>query len=152
MKTLHGLDSLWHILSGSPGMNAAVRAAVRMGIYVGAKVYFIHEVSQLRWLQFDPKTWDPGWVRDGSASPSNTCWTWCCSAAGLRGNCDLTVTSGGRVSAGHQFGVSSHEGKTCGDILKRQVMFPTETFTFLLFKLFDLPVGSAVSNLRGPNV
>lgn len=26
------------------GMNAAVRAAVRMGIYVGAKVYFIHEV------------------------------------------------------------------------------------------------------------
>lgn len=28
-----------------PGMNAAVRAVVRMGIYVGAKVYFIHEVS-----------------------------------------------------------------------------------------------------------
>lgn len=26
-------------------MNAAVRAVVRMGIYVGAKVYFIHEVS-----------------------------------------------------------------------------------------------------------
>lgn len=25
-------------------MNAAVRAVVRMGIYVGAKVYFIHEV------------------------------------------------------------------------------------------------------------
>lgn len=28
------------------GMNAAVRAVVRMGLYVGAKVYFIHEVSQ----------------------------------------------------------------------------------------------------------
>lgn len=27
------------------GMNAAVRAVVRMGLYVGAKVYFIHEVS-----------------------------------------------------------------------------------------------------------
>jgi len=26
------------------GMNAAVRAVVRMGIYVGAKVYFVHEV------------------------------------------------------------------------------------------------------------
>ena len=26
-------------------MNAAVRAVVRMGLYVGAKVYFIHEVS-----------------------------------------------------------------------------------------------------------
>ncbi|XP_072296652.1 ATP-dependent 6-phosphofructokinase, platelet type-like isoform X3 [Eucyclogobius newberryi] len=28
------------------GMNAAVRAAVRMGLYVGAKVYFIHEGYQ----------------------------------------------------------------------------------------------------------
>lgn len=27
-------------------MNAAVRAVVRMGLYVGAKVYFIHEVSR----------------------------------------------------------------------------------------------------------
>ena len=26
------------------GMNAAVRAIVRMGIYLGCKVYFIHEV------------------------------------------------------------------------------------------------------------
>lgn len=26
-------------------MNGAVRAVVRMGLYVGAKVYFIHEVS-----------------------------------------------------------------------------------------------------------
>lgn len=26
-------------------MNAAVRAVVRMGLYVGAKVYFIHEVN-----------------------------------------------------------------------------------------------------------
>ena len=26
-------------------MNAAVRAVVRMGIYAGAKVYFIYEVS-----------------------------------------------------------------------------------------------------------
>lgn len=28
-----------------PGMNAAVRAVVRMGIYVEAKVYFIYEVG-----------------------------------------------------------------------------------------------------------
>lgn len=28
-----------------PGMNAAVRAVVRMGIYTRAKVYFIYEVS-----------------------------------------------------------------------------------------------------------
>uniref|UniRef100_A0A8C6UR28 ATP-dependent 6-phosphofructokinase n=1 Tax=Neogobius melanostomus TaxID=47308 RepID=A0A8C6UR28_9GOBI len=35
------------LLSFSPsGMNAAVRAVVRMGIYVGAKVYFIHEGYQ----------------------------------------------------------------------------------------------------------
>lgn len=27
------------------GMNAAVRAVTRMGIYVGAKVYLINEVS-----------------------------------------------------------------------------------------------------------
>lgn len=27
-------------------MNGAVRAVVRMGIYVGAKVYFIHEVRR----------------------------------------------------------------------------------------------------------
>ena len=27
------------------GMNAAVRAVVRMGIYVKAKVYFVYEVS-----------------------------------------------------------------------------------------------------------
>lgn len=27
-------------------MNAAVRAVVRMGLYVGAKVYFIHEVRR----------------------------------------------------------------------------------------------------------
>nr|XP_025872821.1 ATP-dependent 6-phosphofructokinase, platelet type [Vulpes vulpes] len=30
----------------APGMNAAVRAVVRMGIYVGAKVYFIYEGYQ----------------------------------------------------------------------------------------------------------
>lgn len=36
---------LWKcLLVLSAGMNAAVRAVVRMGIYVGAKVYFIHEV------------------------------------------------------------------------------------------------------------
>ncbi|CAG09287.1 unnamed protein product [Tetraodon nigroviridis] len=28
------------------GMNAAVRAVTRMGIYVGAKVYLIYEVSK----------------------------------------------------------------------------------------------------------
>ena len=32
-------------LPSSADMNAAVRAVVRMGIYVGAKVYFIYEVS-----------------------------------------------------------------------------------------------------------
>lgn len=32
------------------GMNGAVRAVVRMGIYVGAKVYFIHEVRRDSWL------------------------------------------------------------------------------------------------------
>uniref|UniRef100_A0A4W6CA55 ATP-dependent 6-phosphofructokinase n=1 Tax=Lates calcarifer TaxID=8187 RepID=A0A4W6CA55_LATCA len=34
------------LLCPFPGMNAAVRAVVRMGIYVGAKVYFIHEGYQ----------------------------------------------------------------------------------------------------------
>lgn len=29
------------------GMNAAVRAVTRMGIYVGAKVYLIYEVNRL---------------------------------------------------------------------------------------------------------
>lgn len=29
-----------------PGMNAAVRAVTRMGIYVGAKVYLIYEVNK----------------------------------------------------------------------------------------------------------
>lgn len=28
-----------------PGMNAAVRATVRVGLYTGAKVYFVHEVQ-----------------------------------------------------------------------------------------------------------
>lgn len=32
-------------------MNAAVRAVVRMGLYVGAKVYFIHEVRQRSAIQ-----------------------------------------------------------------------------------------------------
>lgn len=27
------------------GMNAAVRATVRVGLYTGAKVYFVHEVG-----------------------------------------------------------------------------------------------------------
>ena len=30
----------------APGMNAAVRAAVRMGLYVGARMYFIREGYQ----------------------------------------------------------------------------------------------------------
>uniref|UniRef100_A0A672IXH2 6-phosphofructokinase n=1 Tax=Salarias fasciatus TaxID=181472 RepID=A0A672IXH2_SALFA len=40
--------SLFHFLLTLcvPGMNAAVRAVVRMGLYVGAKVYFIHEGYQ----------------------------------------------------------------------------------------------------------
>lgn len=33
------------LLFSLPGMNAAVRAVVRMGIYVKAKVYFVYEVS-----------------------------------------------------------------------------------------------------------
>lgn len=33
------LDLLFHFV----GMNAAVRGVVRMGLYVGCKVYFIHE-------------------------------------------------------------------------------------------------------------
>lgn len=32
------------------GMNAAVRAVVRMGLYVGAKVYFIREVRPRSYL------------------------------------------------------------------------------------------------------
>lgn len=34
------------------GMNAAVRAVTRMGIYVGAKVYLIHEVNRLLYCVF----------------------------------------------------------------------------------------------------
>uniref|UniRef100_A0AAQ6A0N9 6-phosphofructokinase n=1 Tax=Amphiprion ocellaris TaxID=80972 RepID=A0AAQ6A0N9_AMPOC len=37
---------LFHAFLSTPGMNAAVRAVVRMGLYVGAKVYFIHEGYQ----------------------------------------------------------------------------------------------------------
>uniref|UniRef100_A0A8C5N5B3 6-phosphofructokinase type C n=1 Tax=Gouania willdenowi TaxID=441366 RepID=A0A8C5N5B3_GOUWI len=37
---------LTRIFYFSAGMNAAVRAVVRMGLYVGAKVYFIHEGYQ----------------------------------------------------------------------------------------------------------
>lgn len=33
------------LVSPVSGMNAAVRAVTRMGIYVGAKVYLIYEVS-----------------------------------------------------------------------------------------------------------
>lgn len=29
------------------GMNAAVRATVRVGIYTGAKVFFVHEVNNI---------------------------------------------------------------------------------------------------------
>jgi 6-phosphofructokinase 1 len=35
----------------SQGMNAALRAIVRMGIYLGCKVYLIHEVFKT-WPQF----------------------------------------------------------------------------------------------------
>lgn len=34
-----------HTLSLATGMNAAVRATVRVGLYTGAKVYFVHEVN-----------------------------------------------------------------------------------------------------------
>lgn len=33
-------------------MNAAVRATVRVGLYTGAKVYFVHEVQAAHRLQF----------------------------------------------------------------------------------------------------
>lgn len=36
-------------------MNAAVRAVVRMGIYVGAKVYFIHEVRLYSDFRHSPR-------------------------------------------------------------------------------------------------
>lgn len=42
---LHSLFLVKILYSFFSGMNAAVRAVVRMGLYVGAKVYFIHEVS-----------------------------------------------------------------------------------------------------------
>lgn len=34
-----------HSFSLATGMNAAVRATVRVGLYTGAKVYFVHEVN-----------------------------------------------------------------------------------------------------------
>uniref|UniRef100_A0A674NYQ6 ATP-dependent 6-phosphofructokinase n=1 Tax=Takifugu rubripes TaxID=31033 RepID=A0A674NYQ6_TAKRU len=40
------LSSFFSLFLFLPGMNAAVRAVVRMGLYVGAKVYFIHEGYQ----------------------------------------------------------------------------------------------------------
>lgn len=40
------LSSFFSCFLSLPGMNAAVRAVVRMGLYVGAKVYFIHEVRR----------------------------------------------------------------------------------------------------------
>ncbi|XP_065118398.1 ATP-dependent 6-phosphofructokinase, platelet type isoform X2 [Paramisgurnus dabryanus] len=49
MENLSGTGmSIGVLTSGgdAQGMNAAVRAVVRMGIYVGAKVYFIHEGYQ----------------------------------------------------------------------------------------------------------
>lgn len=36
-----------HIQTLSVGMNAAVRATVRVGLYTGAKVYFVHEVNTI---------------------------------------------------------------------------------------------------------
>ncbi len=40
------MDNIAVLTSGgdSQGMNAALRAVVRMGIYCGARVYFVHEV------------------------------------------------------------------------------------------------------------
>lgn len=35
------------------GMNAAIRAVTRMGIYVGAKVYLINEVNKLFCIRLD---------------------------------------------------------------------------------------------------
>ncbi|KAF3857851.1 hypothetical protein F7725_011052, partial [Dissostichus mawsoni] len=78
------------------GMNAAVRAVVRMGIYVGAKVYFIHEGYQ-------------GMVdggenikeRRGRASPACCKWrlrTWC-----RRGITNLCVIGGRQPHGGHLF-------------------------------------------------
>ncbi|XP_060681087.1 ATP-dependent 6-phosphofructokinase, platelet type-like isoform X3 [Hemiscyllium ocellatum] len=49
LEDLSGSDKAIGVLTSggdAQGMNAAVRAVVRMGIYVGAKVYFIHEGYQ----------------------------------------------------------------------------------------------------------
>ncbi|XP_026135922.1 ATP-dependent 6-phosphofructokinase, platelet type-like isoform X6 [Carassius auratus] len=49
MENLSGTGMCIGVLTSggdAQGMNAAVRAVVRMGIYVGAKVYFIHEGYQ----------------------------------------------------------------------------------------------------------
>ena len=45
MQPLHFGRMTDCVLAGS-GMNAAVRAAVRMGLYVGARMYFIREGYQ----------------------------------------------------------------------------------------------------------
>ncbi|XP_068091905.1 ATP-dependent 6-phosphofructokinase, platelet type isoform X2 [Hyperolius riggenbachi] len=48
-ENLSGEDKAIGVLTSggdAQGMNAAVRAVVRMGIYVGAKVYFVHEGYQ----------------------------------------------------------------------------------------------------------
>ncbi|XP_041824074.1 ATP-dependent 6-phosphofructokinase, platelet type isoform X6 [Melanotaenia boesemani] len=48
-ENLSGADKAIAVLTSggdAQGMNAAVRAVVRMGLYVGAKVYFIHEGYQ----------------------------------------------------------------------------------------------------------
>ncbi len=37
------------------GMNAALRAVVRMGIYLGCKVYMIHEVNELDYAHLYPE-------------------------------------------------------------------------------------------------
>ncbi len=43
----HSFDTIIIECSFILGMNPAVRAIVRMGIYLGCKVYFIHEVNRL---------------------------------------------------------------------------------------------------------
>lgn len=42
------------ISSLSTGMNAAVRATVRVGLYCGAKVYFVHEVNTYVFFLLEP--------------------------------------------------------------------------------------------------
>ncbi len=48
MQFILRTDPVFIVFSIIAGMNAAVRSVVRMGIYVGFKVYAIHEVRVIK--------------------------------------------------------------------------------------------------------